>query len=327
MQNEFEANVAKENLKILIIKLGYSETLDREISRSVSLGDVLRCTVILSVLKELHPNSHITWLASSESAPLVLHNPLIDMVYMWDEFMPFVLMEEKFDIVINLEKVHGICALTNMINAWEKIGFRFDSQRGSFDTYMRSHSAKKYIFDKTENNKRDIWQKVLVEMIGGEWRTQEYSLGYQPTSKVQFDVGFNYLVGNKWPTKALDEKKWKELEKTLTDMGVSVSWQKGTTDLYEYMEWINSCKVIVSNDSLGLHLALALKKYVVGIFGPTDPSEIYFYNRGEAIVPNINYDCIPCYNPNCHKDTVCMDYVESGNILKAIKIGLGCEAK
>lgn len=319
MQNEFEANVAKENLKILIIKLGYSETLDREISRIVSLGDVLRCTVILSVLKDMHPNSHITWLASSESAPLVLHNPLIDMVYIWDQFTPFVLMEEKFDIVINLEKVHGICALTNMINAWEKIGFRFDSQQGTFDTYMRSHSAKKYIFNKTENNKRDIWQKVLVEMIGGEWKFQEYSLGYQPVSRVQFDVGFNYLVGNKWPAKALNESKWKELEKMLINVGISVSWQQGTKDLYEYMEWINSCKIIISNDSLGLHLALALKKYTIGIFGPTDPNEVYFYNSGVSIVPVINYDCIPCYKPECHQQSVCMNYIDTNSIFQAIK--------
>lgn len=322
MKNEFKESLALVNMKILIIKLGYSETLDREISRSVSLGDVLRCTVILDVLKELHPGSHITWLASSESAPLVLHNPLIDMVYMWDEFMPFVLMEEKFDIVINLEKVHGICALTNMINAWEKIGFRFDSHKGSFDTYMRSNLAKKYIFDKTENNKRDIWQKVLVEMIGGEWKNQEYSLGYKPSSVECFDVGFNYLVGNKWPNKALDKQKWDELEKKLINNGIAVSWQQGTKDLYEYMEWINSCKVIVSNDSLGLHLALALKKFVVGIFGPTDPDEIYFYGRGKTIVPKIDYACIPCYDPCCWQTSVCMNYVDNNDIFSAIIDGL-----
>ena len=39
-------------MKILIIKLGFSETLDEEISRFSSLGDVLRTTPILPTLKE-----------------------------------------------------------------------------------------------------------------------------------------------------------------------------------------------------------------------------------------------------------------------------------
>ena len=41
--------------KILIIKLGYSETLDQEIGRIPSLGDILRTTPILWALKEKYP--------------------------------------------------------------------------------------------------------------------------------------------------------------------------------------------------------------------------------------------------------------------------------
>ena len=37
--------------KILIIKLGYSETLDQDIGRVPSFGDVLRTTPILWALK------------------------------------------------------------------------------------------------------------------------------------------------------------------------------------------------------------------------------------------------------------------------------------
>jgi len=42
--------------KILIIKLGYSETLDPEIGRVPSLGDVLRTTPILHALRESSQN-------------------------------------------------------------------------------------------------------------------------------------------------------------------------------------------------------------------------------------------------------------------------------
>ncbi|MBE9531845.1 MAG: glycosyltransferase family 9 protein, partial [Proteobacteria bacterium] len=60
--------------KVLIIKLGYSETLVDEISRTTSLGDVLRSTVLLDHFKD----SHITWLVDEQAIALLKGNPLID---------------------------------------------------------------------------------------------------------------------------------------------------------------------------------------------------------------------------------------------------------
>lgn len=41
------------------------------------------------------------------------------------------------------------------------------------------------------------------------------------------------------------------------------------------MDWIGSCGTIVTNDSLGLHIALAFNKRVVALFGPTLASEVH----------------------------------------------------
>ena len=49
--------------KILIVKMGYSETLDSHMSRISSLGDVLRTTVILHLFK----NDHVTWLVDEKA--------------------------------------------------------------------------------------------------------------------------------------------------------------------------------------------------------------------------------------------------------------------
>jgi len=77
--------------KILIIKLGYSETLDPEIGRVPSLGDVLRTTPILHALREKFPESHITWFVSENAEPLLHKNPLINRVIVADLFSPFSL--------------------------------------------------------------------------------------------------------------------------------------------------------------------------------------------------------------------------------------------
>jgi len=271
-------------MKILIIKLGLSETLDPEIGRVSSYGDVLRTTPILYALKEKYPESNIIWLVDESSEPLLNNNPYIDRVLIWDSFVGHQLLEEKFDIVINLEKIAGLCAITKKINAWKKYGFRFDEITGSYNVYEGSE----YAFDlctkfekKKQNN--EPWQKILIEMLGCKWRMQPYILGYEPQSEEIHDIGLNYKVGSKFPEKAWDEKNWKDLKNKLEQKGYNVSWQRGLKNLYEYIEWLNSNRIIISSDSLGLHIGLALNKRIIGIFGPTSAKEVFFYNESKYI--------------------------------------------
>jgi heptosyltransferase-2 len=277
-------------MKILIIKLGLSETLDPEVGKISSLGDVLRTTPMLHALKEKYPDSKITWLVDEAPYALLKDNPYLDRILVWDSFVGFQLMNEKFDMVINLEKIGGLCAITNQINAWKKYGFRFDEITGSYSIYDGAEYALELCTKheiKKNNNK--TWQQVLVEMVGCEWNEQPYVLGYKPKSSESFDVGFNYKVGPKFPEKAWGDDNWKKLETLIVGDGLSIDWQQGLENLYEYIEWINSCKTVVTNDSLGLHIALALGKPVVALFGPTNAKEVYMYNNGLYIQKeNIN---------------------------------------
>src|SRR3990170_1114193 len=95
--------------KVLIIKLGYSETFDKEISRLSSLGDVFRSTVILHLFK----NDNVTWLTDENAAPLLYKNPYINRILIYDFTTAFQVQNEVFDIVVNLEKVPGICAMAD----------------------------------------------------------------------------------------------------------------------------------------------------------------------------------------------------------------------
>lgn len=305
--------------KILIVKMGLSETLDGEKSKVVSLGDIIRCTVILEPLKQKYAESSITWVVSQQGFPLVDGNKFIDKALVWDEFLPFLLMRERYDMVINLEKISGICALVEMINAWERVGFRLNADTGEYDTYLQSSLLKEYINRKDYSSSRTIWQPILLEMLGLKWEGQRYSLGYKPTGDVKYDVGLNWRVGGKWPIKTMREDRWHELYEILSNNGYSVSWQEGTGDLYEYFEWINKCKIIVTADSLGLHLALALKKKVVAIFGPTDPNEVYFYDEGSYVLPSKNFTCLGCYKSKCDNNEFCLDYIDLENIVSEVK--------
>lgn len=62
--------------KVLIIKLGYSETLDRSLSSTTSLRDVLRSTVILHFFKD----SRVSWLVDKKASLLLENNKYIHRI-------------------------------------------------------------------------------------------------------------------------------------------------------------------------------------------------------------------------------------------------------
>ena len=123
--------------KILIIKVGYSETLDPEIDNVTSYGDVLRTTVLL----HLYRQDHVTWLVDEKAYPILKRNPYIDRVLIYDLTSVLQLQSEHFDTVINLEKVPGLCALADGITAWRRYGFRFDVKTGEAEAYDGTQST------------------------------------------------------------------------------------------------------------------------------------------------------------------------------------------
>jgi heptosyltransferase-2 len=305
--------------KVLIIKLGYSETIDAGIGKITSLGDVLRTTVMLYPFA----NDHVTWLVDEQAYPLLDGNPLIRRILTYDLTSVLQLQRERFDTVINLEKVPGICALADSISAWRRYGFRFDEQRGEAEAYDGCEKVFSLCRDgDLKRSHQGCWQESLLQIVGAGWEGQEYVLGYRPKTEETYDVGLNWAVGSKWPNKAWPAPKWEELKHLLAG-DYSYSTQEGMGDLHAYMDWINSCTLLVTNDSLGLHIALALRKKVVVLYGPTNPNETYFYGRGEVLYPEIQRECIPCLEPTCSQESCCMEYIAASSVLSAINRLLG----
>ena len=117
--------------KILIIKTGYSETLDPEISTVTSYGDVLRTTVLL----HLYQKDQVTWLVDEHAYPILKNCPFVDRVLIYNLSTVLQLQSELFDVVINLEKVPGLCALADKIQARRHYGFSFNASLGEAEAH------------------------------------------------------------------------------------------------------------------------------------------------------------------------------------------------
>ncbi|MDD5130453.1 MAG: glycosyltransferase family 9 protein [Candidatus Omnitrophica bacterium] len=303
------ARKQKRVKKVLIIKMGYSETLDQALSITTSLGDVLRTTFILNYYKDWE----VDWLVDGRAQQLLEYNKYIRRIFIYNPSIINELKKEYYDLVINLEKIPEVCFLAGSLNAKKRLGFGLKGGRAYPGNYLdnivgdsnligicREHSKKKL--------NQNCFQEILATALKKTWRQERYILGYQPKSKIQYDIGFNWTTSNKWTNKAWPEAYWQKLEALLKDK-YTVSWQKGLSNIFNYIDWINSCRLVVTADTLGLHICLALGKRVVALFGPTSHREIYAYGCGPYILPVSDYKCIPCLKPTCSKKKKCMEYI------------------
>ena len=92
----------------------------------------------------------------------------------------------------------------------------------------------------------------------------------------------------------------------------------GETTLSELAALIRRSTLCVTNDSGPMHLAVALNRPVVSIFGPTDEIWIGPYERDNAVV-RARLPCAPCYLrvlSRCAHDHSCMRNVSAHSVIE-----------
>ncbi len=300
---------------VLIIKHGYSETCDHNISSTISYGDVFRCTCLL----DFYRGHHVTWISAKAALDLLDHNHLIDELILAEapSDLPADKIKSRYDIIINLEKQRDWCQFTEALNAGEKFGFKNWAAADENAYYPKSAAAL------MEGLERDCYrplQETLFSSIGQEWSGERYSLGYQPKVKEIYDIGLNCHVGSKWPTKNWPKQHWQQLHDSLVSQNYAVCWQQSLNSVKQYIDWLASCKLIVTCDSLGLHLAIALRKKVIALFGPTPSRQIYLYGLGVKLTPEAEHLCMPCFLPQCPKGTSCMHDISVDTVASSVNM-------
>ena len=72
----------------------------------------------------------------------------------------------------------------------------------------------------------------------------------------------------------------------------------GRTSLLEMVEWLRRCELLVTNDTGPMHVAAALGKPLVALFGPTEPRRTGPYGHLESVL-RIDLPCSPCLKSHC----------------------------
>lgn len=102
----------------------------------------------------------------------------------------------------------------------------------------------------------------------------------------------------------------------------------GRTSLGEMAALVRRAALCVTNDSGSMHLAVALDRPVVSVFGPTNPVLTGPYGRPQAVV-RADVPCSPCYlrkMARCAHQHVCMHEVTAAMVIERIERMLPAKA-
>ena len=91
--------------------------------------------------------------------------------------------------------------------------------------------------------------------------------------------------------------------------------------LLSFAALIGNLAVLVTSDSLAMHIGIALERPVVAFFGPTSSSEINLFGRGEKIATQLECRC--CYLPDCDVRPHCMQSISVERMSAAVLHSIG----
>lgn len=332
--------------KILIIKLA-------------AMGDVLRTTSILNGLERKYPQNHISWLVNKESYFLLEGNSKIDRLLTYDLDSILRLCVEHFDLVLSLDKAFAGASLATLVKAEEKKGFGIHKDGYLYPLNPESEYAFRLGIDdklKFKQNKK-TYQELIYEMSGLDYKNDEYILTLSAESrkygenfakknklgKGDLVIGLNTGSGEVFATKKWTVEGFIKLAGMLNsrlkarvlllggpneiqrNQEIKSRFKKVVIDtgchnsLKDFIGIINCCSLVVSADTLAMQIAIALKKKVAALFGPTCHQEVDLYGRGEKIVSKVS--CAPCYRQHCD-NIKCMSSIEAEEVFTAIKCSL-----
>ena len=323
-----------------------------------AMGDVLMTTAQLIPIKNKYPNSNIFWVTRKNAKGLLIHNPYIDKVLEWNFESVLYLQNMKFDVVFNADKSSSACSLLNSLIAKAKYGFGLNdlgaiipiNQAADYNFILGIDDYKKFKLNQRTG------QDILAETFDLEYTRSEYILNLTEEEKefcnrfklendikendivVGINTGCSELYSNK---KLTIEQHITLIKKLFQIDGIVILLLGGPEDTernkFIYNNFLdkiittpttegirkgicyeNIADIVITGDSFGMHLAIALKKYVIAWFGLSCWTEIDLYGRGLKLF-NESLECSPCWLKKCPHDLKCRDLVDIDRIVDEVK--------
>lgn len=319
-------------------------------------GDVLRTTGLLPLLRREEPATQLTWVTAPSAAPLLEGNPLIDRILAASAGPPPELLAERFDEVLCPDADPRACALAALSRAprrrgftlletgavrplspgaerWFRMGLNDDLKRAGRQGYAE-------ILSQVLELPAPAGPPVLVLSRAEKEAAQAFrrGAGIDPSRPL---VGCNTGAGSRWPLKAWRPEGFLALGRLLVQRGCSILLLGGPLEeernrrlaaeggahfhdagsrnpVRAFAARLGLCNLLVTGDTLALHIGVALGVPMIATFGPTSAAEIDLFGAGEKLLPP-DPGCLCCYDGACDRSPTCQDLISVEQVLAAVE--------
>lgn len=307
-----------EPKKVLIIRLS-------------SIGDILLSTPFLRVLHQRFPKTQIDFILKKQYLDLLRTNPYLYNIFAYDtnsgwkglKHIKRQINRQHYDLIIDIHKnfrsiwlrqVKNADVVTHRkyvfkrfllvklglnyyketipvykryINSMAYFGVRDDGNGLEF--YLDQHENKKiqHVLNHKgyKKDKRTICIAPGAGFVTKRWLPEYYTVLAQKLID-ECDVQI-LLLGDHH-----DRPVTNQIEQGVTGPVINLA---GELTLMESACALNAGKLVVTNDTGLMHLATALKKKTVAIFGPTVRELGFFpYGKQSIVIENRSLKCRPC---------------------------------
>lgn len=338
-------NFAPRGLSLLVIHLE-------------ALGAVVRATSILPAIKRKFPQSHITWVTQAPAQQLLLHNPYIDRVLTTHSNDLLALQALEFDVSLVVDKSLRATGVLKHTRAELVYGFVANSSGAILPATPAAQELWELGLDDHRKffvNQKPETQLLIESLELGPYCRDPYVLRLSDDERNEADrrrghwsgrgerlIGLNTGCSATLPNKKLSIQNHRDLialvgqlpnvkvvllggpedteRNQMIGEGLPVIVSPTDMGLRDGLVSVAACDLVVTGDSLGMHMAIGLEKWVVAWFGPTCAQEIDLYDRGVRVVSAA--ECGPCWKRSCHQIKMCYDQVALHDLILGIQKGL-----
>lgn len=219
---------------------------------------------------------------------------------------------------------------------WLAMGLRDDLKRANRETYQNHILRIGGLTGPAESPQLNLTD---AEKAFGAQQALKYGI-----SRGQRVVGMNTGAGGRWPLKRWTEEGFCEIARRFAEAGAAVLLLGGPEEvernrrlvaatknikngivvdtgcnnsLRQFAAIVQLCDVVLTGDTLAMHIATALGRHVVALFGPTSSVEIELFGRGEKIT-STEMTCLVCYLNQCDLNPNCMNTISPDRVEQAL---------
>ena len=319
--------------RILIIKLG-------------ALGDVIRSTPLIEKFRKEFPSSHITWLTQS---PDILPKGKIEELYKFDFLSLYNIQHTHYDVAVNLDKDKEACVLLSQVSADKKYGYTLEDGHIAPANSKSEHKLMTGFFDDLSKSNTKNYIQEIFEICNFEFKGEDYQINLNEQLSASWNdklislaqgkkiIGLNTGCGPRWNTRLWKDEYWIETANLLIDQGFfpmflggeleheknqrlseqSKAYYPGHFSLEEFIALTNCCNTIITQVTMMMHIATALRKKMVLMNTIFNPHEFELYGRGVIIGPEKGCDCY--FGNTCIHNEPCMQTILPTTIAEAVQ--------